>query len=53
MAYLFVLVMLTLLSTGCIGFAGGGSNYGYYGGGGVGLFAIIIVAAILFGRRKR
>jgi hypothetical protein len=52
MAYLFALVMLTLLSTGCIGFAGG-SNYGYVGGGGVGLFVIIIIAAILFGRRKR
>jgi hypothetical protein len=52
MAYLFALVMLTLLSTGCIGFAGG-SNYGYVGGGSVGLFAIIIVAALIFGKRKR
>ncbi len=56
MAYVFALVMMTLLtffSTGCFGIAGGGSNYGYYGGGGIGLFAIIIVAAILFGKRRR
>ncbi len=56
MAYVFALVMMTLLtffSTGCFGMAGGGSNYGYYGGGGIGLFAIIIIAAILFGKRRR
>ena len=55
MAYLFALVLCTVLaflSTGCLAVGGGGSSYGYYGGGGIGLFVLIIVAAIIFGKTQ-
>jgi hypothetical protein len=44
--------LISLLSTGCIGFVSS-PNAGYYRGGGIGLFVIIFVAAIIFGKKRR
>jgi hypothetical protein len=52
MRNLSTLALLTTTLTGCVGFVSG-PNAGYYGGGGIGLFVVIFVAAILFGRRRR
>ena len=51
MRNLFALALLATTQTGCLAFTSG-SNAGYYGGGGIGLFVIIVIAAVLFGRRR-
>jgi hypothetical protein len=52
MRNLSILVLLTATLSGCFVFGTSG-NAGYYGGGGIGLFVVIVIAAILFGRRSR
>jgi hypothetical protein len=51
------LAITTLLSTyfltGCFGGVGANGNGMYYGGGSISLFLLIIVLALVFGRRKR
>jgi hypothetical protein len=44
------LLVLSSLLTGCFGVAGG-RNSVFLGGGGIGLFLLIFVAALLFGKR--
>jgi hypothetical protein len=39
--------------TGCLGVATTNGHGMYYGGGSVSLFVLIIVLALLFGRRRR
>jgi hypothetical protein len=52
MAQLIAVALLATTLTGCFAYSSG-SHWGYYGGGGIGLFIVIFVAAILFGRRRR
>ena len=53
MAKLSILALLTVTLSGCFGVGGYGNSGYYYGGGGIGLFCLIFVAALLFGRRRR
>ena len=43
-------ISLGYFTTACFGYASRGNGV-YYGGGGVGLFVIILVAALLLGRK--
>jgi uncharacterized protein DUF3309 len=51
MAKLLPVALLAITLTGCFGYSSG-SHWGYYGGGGIGLFVLIFAAAVLFGRRR-
>ncbi|MEO7112099.1 MAG: hypothetical protein ABI183_16770 [Polyangiaceae bacterium] len=39
--------------TGCFGVATTRGNGMYYGGGGIGLFVVILALGLVFGRRRR
>ena len=51
-AFLPVLASVYLLG-GCFGYANTNGNGAYYGGGGIGLFVVILVLALVFGKKKR
>ncbi len=48
-----LLVVLVILLIGLLPSWGYSNNWGYYPSGGVGLFLIIILLALVFGRKRR